>query len=229
MDREMRARRLSSGQTVGVAWRAQDTATDEWKRVHRLLDQDPAHFGPDQLDELRRHFSAEIKAARAGDPKAPYRELLAHVLDYRAWRRFELSLIEADGSASPLTRARHARLSGGEKAASLHLPLFAAAHAAFAGARPDCPRLLGLDEAFAGIDDQGRSELLSLSVTFDLDLFMTGYDLWAVDPAVPAVAHYDLLHLADEHAVSSLLIVWDGAELLEGPDAEVALAAANAP
>jgi uncharacterized protein (TIGR02680 family) len=229
MDREMRARRLSSGQTVGVAWRAQDTATDEWKRVHRLLDQDPAHFGPDQLDELRRHFSAEIKAARAADPKAPYRELLAHVLDYRTWRRFELSLIEADGSASPLTRARHARLSGGEKAASLHLPLFAAAHAAFAGARPDCPRLLGLDEAFAGIDDQGRSELLSLSVTFDLDLFMTGYDLWAVDPAVPAVAHYDLLHLADEHAVSSLLIVWDGAELLEGPDAEVALAAANAP
>jgi hypothetical protein len=58
---------------------------------------------------------------------------------------------------------------------------------------------------------------------------MTGYDLWAVDPAVPAVAHYDLLHLADDHAVSSLLIVWDGAELLEGPDAEVALAAANAP
>jgi uncharacterized protein (TIGR02680 family) len=229
MDREMRARRLSSGQTVGVAWRAQDTATDEWKRVHRLLDQDPAHFGPDQLDELRRHFSAEIKAARAADPKAPYRELLGHVLDYRTWRRFELSLIEADGSASPLTRARHARLSGGEKAASLHLPLFAAAHAAFAGARHDCPRLLGLDEAFAGIDDQGRSELLSLSVTFDLDLFMTGYDLWAVDPAVPAVAHYDLLHLADEHAVSSLLIVWDGAELLEGPDAEVALAAANAP
>jgi uncharacterized protein (TIGR02680 family) len=224
MDREMRARRLSSGQTVGVAWRALDTATPEWKHVHRLLDQDPAHFGPDQLDELRRHFSTEIKAARAADPQAPYRELLAAVLDYRTWRRFELSLVEADGSESPLTRARHARLSGGEKAASLHLPLFAAAHAAFAGARPDCPRLLGLDEAFAGIDDTGRSELLSLSVTFDLDLFMTGYDLWAVDPTVPAVAHHDLLHLADEHAVSALLVLWNGQELVEGPDAEAALA-----
>jgi uncharacterized protein (TIGR02680 family) len=224
MDREMRARRLSSGQTVGVSWRALDTATPEWKHVHRLLDQDPAHFGPDQLDELRRHFSAEIKAARAADPQAPYRELLAAVLDYRTWRRFELSLVEADGSESPLTRARHARLSGGEKAASLHLPLFAAAHAGFAGARPDCPRLLGLDEAFAGIDDTGRSELLSLTVTFDLDLFMTGYDLWAVDASVPAVAHHDLLHLADEHAVSSLLVLWNGRELVEGPDAEAALA-----
>jgi uncharacterized protein (TIGR02680 family) len=226
MDEQMRSRRLSSQQTVGVAWRALDTATPEWKHVHRLLDQDPAHFGPDQLDELRRHFSAEIKAARAADPQAPYRELLADVLDYRTWRRFELFLVEADGSESLLTRARHARLSGGEKAASLHLPLFAAAHAAFAGARDDCPRLLGLDEAFAGIDDQGRSELLSLSVTFDLDLFMTGYDLWAVDPAVPAVAHYDLLHLPDAHAVSSLLVLWNGRELVEGPDAEAAVAGA---
>ncbi len=224
MDQEMRARRLSSGQTVGVAWRADDAATAEWKQVHRLLDQDPAHFGPDQLDALRRHFSTEIKAARAADPQAPYREVLAEVLDYRRWRRFELFLVEADGSQALLTRARHARLSGGEKAASLHLPLFAAAHAAFAAGDPTCPRLLALDEAFAGIDDQGRSELLSLSVAFDLDLFMTGFDLWAVDRAVPGVAHYDLLHLADEHAVSSLLVLWTGEELIEGPDAELALA-----
>lgn len=223
MDAEMRARRLSSGQTVGVAWRPDDTVGADWKQVHRLLDQDPAHFGPDQLDALRRHFAAEIKAARATDPQAPYRELLADVLDYRRWRRFELSLVEADGSQAPLTRARHARLSGGEKAASLHLPLFAAAHAAFSAARPTCPRLLGLDEAFAGIDDQGRSELLSLSVTFDLDLFMTGYDLWAIDPDVPAVAHHDLLHLPDAHVVSSLLILWHAGELVEGPDADSSL------
>jgi uncharacterized protein (TIGR02680 family) len=224
MDEQMRARRLSSGQTVGVAWRVDDTATPEWKQVHRLLDQDPAHFGPDQLDALRAHFSAEIKAVRAADPGAPYRDLLARVLDYRQWRRFELSLVEADGSHALLTRARHARLSGGEKAASLHLPLFAAAHAAFAAARPSCPRLLALDEAFAGIDDLGRSELLSLTVAFDLDLFMTGFDLWAVDRRVPAVAHYDLLHLPDEHAVSTLLVLWNGHELVEGPDAELALA-----
>lgn len=229
MDAEMRARRLSSGQTVGVAWRAVDTATPEWKVVHRLLDQDPAHFGPDQLDTLRLHFSVEIKAARAAEPQKPYRELLAKVLDYRSWRQFELVLVEADGREAPLTKARHARLSGGEKAASLHLPLFAAAHAAFAGARPDCPRLLALDEAFAGIDDQGRSELLSLTVAFDLDLFMTGYDLWAVERCVPGVAHYDLLHLADDHAVSSLLVVWNGSELVEGPEADEALAAMAAP
>jgi uncharacterized protein (TIGR02680 family) len=224
MDREMQARRMSSGHTVGVAWRADDGATPEWRVVHRLLDQDPAHFGPDQLESLRRHFAVEIRSARAAEPDATYREVLARVLDYRTWRRFELSLVEADGHEAALTKARHARLSGGEKAASLHLPLFAAAHAAFAGARPSCPRLLALDEAFAGIDDQGRAELLSLTVAFDLDLFMTGFDLWAVDRTVPAAAHYDLLHLIDDHAVSSLLVLWNGAELVEGPDAEAELA-----
>ena len=154
----------------------------------------------------------------------PYRELLARVLDYRSWRRFDLTLVDRDGSEAPLTRARHARLSGGEKAASLHLPLFAAAHAAFAAARPGCPRLLALDEAFAGIDDQGRAELLSLTVAFDLDLFMTGFDLWATHPTLWGVAHHDLLHLAAEHAVSSLLVLWNGRELVEGPDAEAQLA-----
>jgi hypothetical protein len=223
MDAEMRARRLSSGQTVGVSWRAIDAATPEWRRVHRLLDGDPRHFGSDELETIRRHFAAEIAAARAADADVPYRELLADVLDYRTWRRFELSLVEADGTEAPLTRARHARLSGGEKAASLHLPLFAAAHAAFAAARPGCPRLLALDEAFAGIDDQGRAELLSLTVAFDLDLFMTGFDLWATQPAVRGVAHYDLLHLPDDRAVSSLLVLWNGRELVEGRDAEAEL------
>lgn len=175
--------------------------------VHRLLDDDPAHFGPDELETIRRHFATEIALVRAGETDVPYRELLGRVLDYRTWRRFELALVEADGREAPLTRARHARLSSGEKAASLHLPLFAAAHAAFAAARTDCPRLLALDEAFAGIDDQGRAELLSLTVAFDLDLFMTGFDLWATQASVPAVAHHDLLHLPDERAVSSLLVL----------------------
>jgi hypothetical protein len=39
---------------------------------------------------------------------------------------------------------------------------------------------------------------------------MTGYDLWATDPAVSGAAHYDLSHSTLEHAVSTVLLVWDG-------------------
>ena len=94
---------------------------------------------------------------------------------------------------------------------SLHLPLFAAANALFGSAPSEAPRLLGLDEAFAGVDDTGRGELMSLAKQFDLDLFMTGYDLWATHPAVTGCAHYDLSHSTVDHTVSTVLLVWDGA------------------
>ena len=51
----------------------------------------------------------------------------------------------------------------------------------------------------------------------DFDLVMTGYDLWATYATVPAAAHYDLSHSPAEHAVSALLMVWDG----RGTDADV--------
>jgi hypothetical protein len=43
-------------------------------------------------------------------------------------------------------------MSGGEKSAAIHMPLFAAANAMYSSAKPTCPRLVALDEAFAGID-----------------------------------------------------------------------------
>lgn len=210
MDTQMRARRMSSGLSVGVGWRLADDLDPEQREVCRLLERDPARLGPAQLDRLRRHFAARIRVARAQAPETPYRQLLAEVLDYRQWRTFAFTLHRPGGSAEPLTRSRHSQLSGGEQAISLHLPLFAAANALFDSARPDAPRLLGLDEAFAGVDENGRGELMSLATQFDLDLFMTGYDLWATHPAVTGAAHYDLSHSAVDHAVSTVLLVWDG-------------------
>jgi uncharacterized protein (TIGR02680 family) len=210
MDEQMRARRMSSGLTVGVGWRLADDLDAEQREVCKLLERDPARLGPAQLTTMRRHFANRIKLARSVAPEKPYRELLAEVLDYRQWRVFAFTLHRPGGTAEPLTRARHSQLSGGEQSVSLHLPLFAAANALFGSARPDAPRLLGLDEAFAGVDDNGRGELMSLAKQFDLDLFMTGYDLWATHPAVTGAAHYDLSHSAVEHAVSTVLLVWDG-------------------
>lgn len=215
MDTAMRDRRLSSGRTVSVSWVLDDDASADDKEVFRVLETDPTHLGPDALDRLRGYFSARVRRARQADPTRSWREVLAEQLDYRRWREFRLSLVRAGERDQRLTAQVHAGLSGGEKAAALHLPLFAAAHALFAGARPGCPRLIALDEAFAGIDDLGRPELLSLTVRFDLDLFMTGYDLWVTWPCVPAVAHYDLQHLRDERVVAMLRIDWNGQELVE--------------
>ena len=224
MDGQMRARRMSSGLTVGVGWRLADDLDAEQRDVCKLLERDPARLGPAQLTAMRRHFAARIKTARASAPERPYRELLGDVLDYRQWRTFAFTLHRPGGGTEALTRARHSQLSGGEQSVSLHLPLFAAANALFGSARPDAPRLLGLDEAFAGVDDTGRGELMALAKQFDLDLFMTGYDLWATHPAVSGAAHYDLSHSAVEHAVSTVLLVWDGSTNIADFDGTLARA-----
>ncbi|MDQ1033029.1 uncharacterized protein (TIGR02680 family) [Streptomyces umbrinus] len=217
MNTDMRARTMSSGTTVGVNWLLADHLDDEQRGVCGLLDADAARLGPGGLARVRTHFAAQIKTARARHRDQPYRELLAEVLDYRHWRQFAFQLVrpgESGRTEERLTRARHSRLSGGEQSVSLHLPLFAAAHAMLNSADPHAPRLLALDEAFAGVDDTGRGELMSLAAQFDLDLFMTGYDLWAAHASVSAAAHYDLAHTAVDHTVSALLLVWDGDRLL---------------
>jgi uncharacterized protein (TIGR02680 family) len=225
MNADMKARRTSSGLAVGVGWLLADSLDDEQRAVCTLLERDPAALGPDELARLRQHFASRIKMARAARPDRPYRELLADVLDYRRWRRFGFTLHRPGrGGSEPLTRARHSQLSGGEQSVTLHLPLFAAAHALFESAQPTAPRLVALDEAFAGVDEQGRGELLALAVQFGLDLFMTGYDLWAAHPAVPGCAHYDLSHAPAEHVVSAMLLVWDGAENIADLDGSLAAA-----
>jgi uncharacterized protein (TIGR02680 family) len=214
MNREMRGRRMSSGATVGIAWEQADGLDPQQRAVSRLLDRDASQLSADDLATMRAHFAGRIKDLRAQREDRPYPEILAEALDYRGWRSFVLTLVAPGGQEDRLTQARHSTLSGGEQSVSLHLPLFAAAHVMLSSAAPHCPRLLALDEAFAGIDDAGRSELLGLTAQFDLDLFMTGYDLWATYPTVPGCAHHDLAHSAVEHTVSSLLLVWDGAKIL---------------
>jgi uncharacterized protein (TIGR02680 family) len=224
MDREMRTRRMSSGVSIGVGWRQSDTLDEDQKAVCRLLEKNPARLGPGDLTKIRQHFAARIKATRALRGDQTYRELLGSVLDYRRWHVFSFRLHRPGAEPEVLSRARHSQLSGGEQSVSLHLPLFAAAHALFQSARPTSPRLLALDEAFAGVDDNGRSELMGLAVQFDLDLFMTGYDLWATHASVPGCAHYDLSHSPAEHLVSALLLVWDGSESIADLDGSLAAA-----
>ncbi|WP_281180902.1 SbcC/MukB-like Walker B domain-containing protein, partial [Nocardia lijiangensis] len=230
MGAEMKQRRMSSGNTIGVHWVLADNLSDAARAMCKLLDRDATTLGSEDLAAIRAHFAAEIRAARAAHPERSYPEILGATLDYRTWRVFSFTLISGDGNEDKLTVARHSALSGGEQSVSLHLPLFAAAHVMLDSADPQAPRLLALDEAFAGVDDNGRSELLGLSVQFDLDLFMTGYDLWITYPHVPGCAHYDLAHSTAENTVSATLLVWDSGDLLaehDGADLTTALGSPN--
>ncbi|WP_072801833.1 TIGR02680 family protein [Rhodococcoides yunnanense] len=229
MSTEMKQRKMSSGNTIGVHWVLADNLDDGARSISKLLDRDASGLNADDLASMRAHFASEIRIARAAHPERSYPEILATTLDYRRWRVFSFTLIRGDGTEDRLTVARHSALSGGEQSVSLHLPLFAAAHVMLSSADPHSPRLLALDEAFAGVDDNGRSELLGLSVQFDLDLFMTGYDLWITYSHVPGCAHYDLAHSTAENTVSAALLVWENGELFAEHDGTDLAAALGSP
>ncbi|HEX4088388.1 MAG TPA: SbcC/MukB-like Walker B domain-containing protein [Trebonia sp.] len=213
MNDDTRSKPMSSGIAVGIRWAQSDKITEPQRAASRLLDRDLP--GPERLAELRGVLRDMIREYRAGHPRATYREALASVLDYRSWHAFELLLIQPGEGETRLTRARHSVMSGGEKSAAIHLPLFAAANALYSSAKEHCPRLIALDEAFVGIDERYKPDLFGLAVKFDLDLFMTGHDLWVTTDTVPMIAHYDLYHDKVTRTTSALLILWDGQQLID--------------
>ena len=213
MNSDTRSKPMSSGISVGIRWAQSDRITDAQRKASHLLDRDTP--GPERLAELRGVLRDMIREYRAGHPRATYREALGSVLDYRSWHAFELILITPGEGEQRLTRAKHSVMSGGEKSAAIHLPLFAAANALYSSAKPHCPRLIALDEAFVGIDERYKPDLFGLAVKFDLDLFMTGHDLWVTTDTVPMIAHYDLYHDKVTRTTSALLILWDGQQLID--------------
>ncbi len=205
--------KTASGLQVELRW-VPAGDDPETKRALDLLRRDTDQMGDDDRAALRRFFDLAIKRQRAEDPDAGYRANLEHVVDYRQWHRFQPYLVGPDGRAR-LTRERFRGLSGGEQAVALHLPLFAAAAAHYDRADATAPRLVALDEAFAGIDEAMRGELLGLTVAFDLDVLLTGHELWGAYAEVPAIAVHDLLRRPPLEGVSVLTLRWDGHDLSE--------------
>ncbi|MDT0331975.1 TIGR02680 family protein [Nocardiopsis lambiniae] len=215
MDADTRSRPMTSGTRIGIRWTRADHLTDRRRAVADLLRRDSVGLGQGGLTELRGLLRELIREYHAAHPRATYKQVLAAVLDYREWYRFELRKSVPGQDEARLTKAKHEEMSGGEKSAAIHLPLFAAANALYSSARATCPRLIALDEAFAGIDDRYKPELMGLTVTFDLDVFMTGHDLWVHYDSVPMAAHYDMHHDKASHTVSAMFMLWDGAQVVD--------------
>ena len=104
------------------------------------------------------------------------------------------------------------------------MPLFAAASAHYRSAHPAAPRLVMLDEAFAGVDDDSRSKSIGLLDTFDLDFVMTSEREWGCYATLPGLAIYQLARRDGIDAVHVTAWTWDGRT--RRAMAEVALAVA---
>jgi uncharacterized protein (TIGR02680 family) len=131
---------------------------------------------------------------------------LTRALDYRRWHRFRVERWQ-DGHWRKLSGPA----SSGERALGLTVPLFAAIASFYSqGSYKLAPRLMLLDEAFAGIDDAARAHCMGLIREFDLDFVITSEREWACYAELPGVAICQLQRREGIDAVFVSRWTWDG-------------------
>jgi uncharacterized protein YPO0396 len=211
----------AAGKIVQLGWRPSDEA--ETAGVIPLIGKPASALGEAERNALVSFFRSRIELAQSAeiatdDGEAAVRTL-RDAFDYRQW--FAFDLWEGVGrERQRLTAQRHAVGSGGEQAVLVHLPLFAAAAALYSGV-PSAPRLVMLDEALSGIDDETRARVMGALVDLDLDFVMTSHELWGTYHTVPSLAIYQLYREQGLFGVHCERFVWDGSLLREEEQADL--------
>jgi DNA repair exonuclease SbcCD ATPase subunit len=203
----------ASKMRVKLRWQVSDDLPAGTREARNLILRSPESLSEGDRAGLHAFFRERVEEVRQADTAAGWHDQLLDVLDYRRWHTFVVQVDKGDGAWQAVTKRTHGQLSGGERAIALHLPLFAAAAAHYAGA-DGAPRLILLDEVFVGVDAGNRGQLLDLIVRLDLDAVMTSDHEWCTYTELDGIAVHQLITGTDgDDAVTTARFVWDGARL----------------
>jgi uncharacterized protein (TIGR02680 family) len=208
MNDELESRPTSTGMKLRLTWQQARNAPEGLDRVRFKLRQTIDAWSAADRALVGAFLQQRIAAEHADNPAAGWAEALTAALDYRGWHEFIIQRYQ-DGQWRPAAGPA----SGGERALAVSVPLFAAASSHYKSAgNPYAPRLIALDEAFAGVDDDSRAKCLGLLATFDMDVVMTSEREWGCYPQVPGLG---ICQLARHDGVDAVLVTpwqWDGRE-----------------
>jgi uncharacterized protein (TIGR02680 family) len=213
MNRRLAAVRTSHGIGVSLRWRRRDDLDATHADMVALLAKTPDLRPVEEDRRLSGMVADRIAQARADDPEAGYRDLIARVLDYRRWYRMGLVLHRPGRPDERLKRGT--ALSEGEKKMVSYLPLFAAVAAscdALAEHEPEAPRFVLLDDAFAKVSEDNHAKLFGLLVEMELDFVATSERLWGTHETVPELAITEVLRDATLGVIVLEHSRWDGRE-----------------
>lgn len=86
-----------------------------------------------------------------------------------------------------------------------------AAHYSDEGGEPSgCPRLILLDELFAGVDTANRAQLFGTFRAWDLDAVFTSDQEWCQYATLDGIAIHHLHPAVGDEPVTSTRFTWDG-------------------
>ncbi|MFI5982623.1 TIGR02680 family protein [Streptomyces sp. NPDC051555] len=206
MNAELEGRPTSTGMTLRLVWRASRKAPVGLAQARGRLLQTADAWTSEDRAAVGEFLQTQIARQQSEDAAGSWLEHLTAALDYRSWHEFAVER-QQHGRWLPATGPA----SGGERVLAVSVPLFAAASSHYASAAsPYAPRLVTLDEAFAGVDDDSRAKCLGLLHAFDLDVVMTSEREWACYPQVPGIAIAQLSRVDEVAAVLVTRWEWDG-------------------
>jgi uncharacterized protein (TIGR02680 family) len=210
--------KTSSKLSLKIRWVPISGDTEEemhTRKLVKLLSMDADILHDDEKEQIITHFRSKINrklqfAERSGERLKSFKEVIHEVFDYRKWFEFEIHAKLKDDDLGHLTNKVYYGLSGGEKAISMYIPLLAAVYSRYSEAGEDCPRLITLDEAFAGVDENNISEIFGMLKQMDFDYIYTSQGLWGCYETVPALSIYDFKNAEDADQVVIFRYRWNG-------------------
>lgn len=217
MNSLMGAMNTSSGLKLNLRWRSCTAETEDQldtKELVELLKKDYRLMREDEAAKLSAHFRSKVEEARrhARDSGGmiSFYQVMKETLDYRKWFEFQLFFQKGGERVKELTNSVFGTFSGGEKAMAMYVPLFSAVVAKYQGGRPDAPRLISLDEAFAGVDNRNIRDMFRLMAEFQFDFIINSQVLWGDCDTLDALAIYQLLRPENAKFVTVMPYLWNG-------------------
>ena len=218
----MREMDTSMGLTFSLEWKprpAEGAYELEVQQLNELLLKEKGRLMAEDMEKITRHFRAKIYAEKQklqdSGQVVNYMDLIRGALDYRQWFEFHMYYYRGQERRKELTNSAFHRFSGGEKAMAMYVPLFAAVNAQYQKAQNvDHPRILALDEAFAGVDDKNIESIFQLMQKMGFDYIMNSQILWGCYRSVKNLNISELYRPGNSGTVTVISYHWNGCERL---------------
>lgn len=210
----MKKMQEGSSLSFGLEWRSKSAEAMEeleTKELVRIFQIDANMITKADSDKLINHFRSKLKReSELNSESDTYSSVIFDVLDYRNWFEFKMTYQRTGENKKELTNKVFSVFSGGEKAKTMYIPLFAAVYAKLMSANKDAPRVIALDEAFAGVDDTNIREMFGILSSLNLDYILTSQALWGDYDTVKALAIAELLRPNNAQSVCVRRYRWNG-------------------
>lgn len=207
----------SSKLSFNLNWRPKPASDDteiDTRELVDILNADSRILRQEEISKVATHFrtkfaKAETKVKEMGGVTS-FHDIIKETLDYRTWFEFQFNYKKGNETKKELTNNAFFKLSGGEKAMAMYIPLFAAVTSKFQSAKEMAPRIISLDEAFAGVDDTNIRDMFRILTKLQLEYIINSQVLWGEYDTIPSLAINELISNPDTKVVSVIRYLWNG-------------------